>query len=416
MARTETLADLTRAYLLSGQTEELARAIGKRSELSGSASVGDAIALSKRRAASIHLATKMVLSTDFVRTAFDLGQQHPDILLQFLEYARMPFGSVWLEWKDRDARGADKLDESGRVKHAESIGVLLRRIEEADQVERISVEVFTDANPWRPGSISLSVVGAQFLLGPGWLPLPPHDKVLREATEISGAGRLILGGELDPVHEVLKYIPFHPSLDKATMATDIDSVNVLRSRATITMDTPIWPLMKLSWAKAHDKGELAELIKNEMMAMASIIGMLCATISLISMNGEKEMLRFDSISRGATVIRRGKPLPLYEYRMITIVRPQKAVVQMAKRLARTGSADKRWHLVEGHWCHSRKKGDANCSHDYVRELDDEGKPVGQDRHVCTLCGAKKWRRKEFGRGNSLIGVIEKGYEVTTKPR
>lgn len=415
MARTETLADITRAYLLSGQTEELARAIGKRSEFSGSASVGDAIALSKRRAASIHSATKMVLSTDFVRTAFDLGQQHPDILLQFLEYARMPFGSIWLEWRDREARGEPRLGETGHMSHAESIGVLLRRVEEADQVERISAEVFTDANSTRPGSISLSVVGAQFLLGPGWLPLPPHSDLLREATGISGAGRLNLGGA-DPVHEVLKYIPFYQSLDKATAAGDIDSVKVLQSRGVITMDTPIWPMMKFSWEKADDKERLAELIKNEMMAMAGIIGMLCATIALISMNGEKEMLRFDSIPRGAPVIRRGKPLPLYEYRMLTIVRPQKAVVQMAKRLARTGSADKRWHLVEGHWCYSRKKGDANCSHDYVRELDDEGKPVGRDRHVCKTCGAKKWRRKEFGRGNSLIGVIEKGYEVTTKPR
>lgn len=415
MARTETLADVTRAYLLSGQTIELAHAIGSKGKAENIASVRDSIALSKRRAAQIHSATKMVLHQDFARTAFELGEQHPDVLLQFLEYARMPFGSLWLEWKDREVRQADSFVYAGYRQHAETIGVLLRKVEEADQVERVSVEVFTDANAYRPGGVSLACVGAQFLLGSGKLRLPEHESILREMTDLNGAGALDLGGA-DPIDEVLRYIPFHSSLDKGLDENSIESINRLRNMGVITTDTAVWPMLKFSWDMAKDRERLAELVKNEMMATAGILGMLCASIALISMNGEKEMLRFDSIPKGGAVIRHGRPLPLYEYRMLTIVRPQKAVVQIAKRLARTGSTDKRWHIVEGHWCHSRKKGDPNCSHVYTRELDDEGKPVGKARHVCKLCGAKKWRRQEFGRGNSLLGVIEKGYEVTTKPR
>ena len=418
MPRKETLADRTRAYLMSGQAEELVQRMGSamiRNAVLKKPFIKDALAKSRKMAHIIHSTTKMVLEPDFVRTSFELAQQHPAILLQFLEYARMPFGKVWIEWNDRSAR-QPYVGEMDSQDNASLIGVLLRRAEEGEQVERVLLDVFTDVNGKEKHDVSPASVAAQLLLGSGTLSLPGNGAMLSEVVAHTEAAALDLEGA-NPIYEVLRYIPFSLSLNEIKGEADTDSANALRGRAVMTGDTVTQPLMEALW---HDRGtnkhEMADLMMKEMMAMSQTLGIAAAALSLLSMNGEKEMLRIDTVAGGGRVVRLGKPLPLYEYRVISITRPQRAVVRIAKRIAKMGSVDKRWHLVEGHWCHSRKKGDPNCKHDYTRELDKDGKPIGRDRHVCRSCGAKMWRRKEFGRGNSLIGVIEKGYEVTTKPR
>jgi len=85
------------------------------------------------------------------------------------------------------------------------------------------------------------------------------------------------------------------------------------------------------------------------------------------------------------------------------------------------SVPRRFHEVEGHYCHNQEARDyariAGCIHDW-QDTDEDWLPIASDSQtvhhwLCKVCHGKRWWTKEHWRGNPTVGtVIKDQYNVT----
>lgn len=91
--------------------------------------------------------------------------------------------------------------------------------------------------------------------------------------------------------------------------------------------------------------------------------------------------------------------------------------------SRGESIERRWHEVEGHFCHDKTSRDyariAGCIHDWC-DTDDDWIPMAGNyarseihHWQCQACGGKRWWRNKHERGNQNLGEVVKEYKVTT---
>ena len=107
--------------------------------------------------------------------------------------------------------------------------------------------------------------------------------------------------------------------------------------------------------------------------------------------------------------------------MVTISLDPKPILRLIGT-SQGDAVERRWHEVEGHYCHDKTSRDysriAGCIHDW-QDTDNEWNVLTGDharsevKHwLCSSCNGKRWWRNKHERGNPTIGIVKKDYEVT----
>lgn len=382
----------------------------------------------KRMLRQLDGAHRIVLEPDFTEMASDLGEQDPITIARLMTTARLPFPSIWIEWPEQH--------RSPRMMK--------------DAPIRTGMLITPDASIDIPGGgytattvIQAAVTGTDGMALDGHLSCAPspvgfvfnfeHPVVDEHGTVIGWEPtRLMQDREVETTVSLggnyLRSIQKdHP--DQLGLA-----MRLCRHSASVVAD-PFGQIHRgimnycLKKSEAGDADierfteiaeKNAEFMETCTRALHGNFRWLTAIFALMAthLGGDPVVASRKQKGRGSFI--RGKFLPAYEYRVVTLVRPMPTPTFIKRLPAGTGLG-RREHEVEGSWHHQRADSPSCHVHPracpmavWVKIKDDEGNPVGSDQQVCHLCKRRRWRVEAHLRGDRALGVIEKGYKITAK--
>lgn len=363
-------------------------------------------------------AHRMVLSEDFTRVAAKLSLLPPDLLYKAMEVARPPFHTTWFEWPEQ-ARLQILRDEDGQAISegaAETAGALVFR----QGHESPDGFPYTITPLWSSGGvIAGGVTGIAFDFSQPIRDSPaltishakhkPREGETREEfvrRSVADSGSYGLG-----VNYTMRW-----SEDGADRK--VGMLNELIQHFAVCFSLPMGRFFEPGAIAAigEKRPDVAEVLRRITATnVRETVGdgrFILAVLTLLSI---KDRVTFsDPVRPKHKAWVGGKFMPSYEYRTLSIKAPVIDEFRTVRRMMASMQGPRRWHTVRGAWHHSKKQGNPNCDHVYERDRDEDGNPVGSDRHVCMICGHKKWWVPAHGRGDMKIGVIDKGYEVVTR--
>jgi hypothetical protein len=301
----------------------------------------------------------------------------PELILREQMFARAPYDVTWIEfqfrefWETVNGRSADLTSDR-------ELGFLIDHdtayiISEHAQMMPFAYDLH---QPWEPGAeqrfVDLAGTAARTSFGQGngldqffWGSI--YDKLASDERQTLRA------------HHSVRALPLHD---------------------------------KLKW---HQRKVITHLVGESYADLRNIIGLLL----LLNRPSVTSYIRDVPRARGFI---KGKMLPYMAHTVVTIHVDPTPILRLIGTTA-DAAVEKRHHEVRGTWCHDEtyRKGVAQgCVHDWIPHPNHaEGKvhvtPEGiveRDNWLCQLCHGHRWHRDQHSRGNSLVGVVGKNYNVT----
>lgn len=358
-------------------------------------------------------ASKIVLEPDFTELSGAVSREPPQVLYQLLATARMPHEELWLEWPEPvRQRGINPLWQSDPEAPApDRVGLLIHPAPEVGPTAYVGTLCSgygPDAGP--------SPVGLAFSF---------HEPIQDANGDVTGLTRLedaeaserFTGLGRGYLRYVAQNFPDQFELGKrlaqhaasttvepmGAIHTAFIKAGIARGREDIQEAHTVW----LRQCSAETDGTFRWLL---------------VALALLQTHHGGELLANSTPKTGKQVFVRGKFLPKYEYRVVTLVRPQHAP-DIVRGITHSPGIGRREHDVIASWHHQRAPVAACTVHPQKCTLDgrahwsrvvdpDTGEGVGSDQQRCTWCGRKRWHVPEHVRGDRKLGRVEKGFEVT----
>ena len=366
---------------------------------------------------------------DAATAASKLGQLHPELLLEMLHRARLPYPKMFIEWPVRAQFEGVGIAEHIAEDAPEWTGVFLEALNPNGTQYRITHVGFTREDD--SGGLVLSPLTIYVdTEDPARVPENMRDTLLicEKAHMSRLTMRMLLLGSA--------YVGPRP-VDVKTVA-DLPE-EALDEVLGLDPGSPLHETRKqicqqvtrhASWQFTPELPSYKEALQNEKyagrriaeIAQASVMecltegsGMFREVISILALINARDYSS-EVVTKSGTGGRfvRGKRIPYMTHRQLTIKVPREVVVNKLIKVIGEGIPRRR-HEVTGHWCNSHKVGDPTCKHDpivgcqravYVAET--------ENMELCLVCGHRRWWRATHERGDAQIGYVTKDTVVKKK--
>jgi len=344
---------------------------------------------------------RFYVDEEVTRAATRLGVQHPEILMQMLRRARLPFGRVWVEWDNRA-----QAEESGIVDETapDRFGVLVERLDEQEPLYRMTpVGLITGETRGAGQAVGVSPISVVYHLDHpvAGLPLTADQRQIAEIADL-------------PEDYVRKTLIGSAYVGQVSDRNDQEEVqhrialcDTLAAHATNVLTPFMAPLIRRTLAGDGriNRDVLQRIMRTEVIENS---GTWRFVISLFALINARDYVESEQTYRaGKSRMVGGNIVPFLDHWLVSLKLPRKIVEARIIRQM-TEAIPRRRHEVIGHWKHSRKHGDPNCEHAYVSET--------PTRERCAICGAARWWVNEFERGDASIGYIIKDRLVESRKR
>lgn len=283
-----------------------------------------------------------------------------------LQFVRLPFDPLWIEWP--------LVGGSFR-------GVLI----EAWRNEPGLYEAVCPVCVFKPTSKETEKMGVLESVGltsMRWdfrdeVPKPPPETAVRES-----------GG--DDNNEVLSLLP--------EWVTDRASRDVFERRCWPVV-RPYFELTKAALVEKLGQERVGDLL---WAAIKAEVEEAWFPVIVLALMQQRVLVVPDRQFRpkGAMILK-GRRVPFLGRSVIEIALPR--VVHATDGESAGHGAPKRRHEVAGHWCFNRRV-DPGCAHDWQAL-------VSGQRYQCAKCGGKRWRRRAHERGNATLGWVQQERHV-----
>jgi hypothetical protein len=331
---------------------------------------------------------RFYLDDEVATAAITLGAEHPDILLEMLHRARLPFRSCWVEWTNLGKYGlSPNLDDPQRV------GCLIERLDET--VPHYRMLVF--AGGYRQARAPIVTVASMTIEYRLDRPMLPADETAHAslATLVNLPAQYIRQTLIGTV-----YIEQGPrEHDADAIAHRIALCDALSHYATLTLSPWLQPIIdSLPQADLPRRQAITSGLRGDILENTGIWRFIITVFALIN---TRDYVDTDKTFRqGKSRVTASKVVPYLEHRLVTLKLPRPIVVARVRR-AMAEAIPRRRHEVTGHWKQNRSKGLAGCEHVYVDET--------PKRQVCVTegCGHRRWWVDEFERGDASRGFVIK---------
>jgi hypothetical protein len=364
--------------------------------------------------ATLNRAHKFVLADDFNAISTRWMDQPPPVLEQLLATARLPFDPMWIETRSRGFLMQSFVRKEERGKYPTLGGVELPDFRCSTDDAWFQVQIFY----WKRGD--QPVIGAYpmaTLFSPTGMKTRAFRNPIESFTQEKTKYRDILhhafgydyfrkhkrryAGLLTDLGDHVHFISMppgnfhiHTCMEAARYFGHLDDIRVTKAFSDYS-----------DWAVGS--------VGPGFRFSAAVLAMLSTHI------GGGPLLNYRP-ERAPPVFIRGRYLPAYEFKVVTLTRPMSAPRLLRRafppRLAHAEGM--RWHEVAGAW-HHRRAANAICAQHpracptaaWAALYGDDGKRLGADQQACEVCQRKRWRIEQHPRGDKNLGIVEKGFEV-----
>lgn len=305
----------------------------------------------------------------------------PELLIRESKFARAPYELTWIEFNS-SLFWQTLHDDVGHEDHARNIGILI----DGDMVITI-----TGGYPSDPLTTMLTPFAYGLNTDPDqWRMLGAPESNLKTSLTV-------------------KQIPIDQFMQ---------TVNRFYwgSTAASIPDEILNPISKnfSSWAIIERVLHLSE--KKLLFVMKECQGDLRNIIALLLMLNRPSITRYVQDLPNRRGFLRNKLIAYQAHTSVTVSLDPKPILKLIGT-PQGESVERRWHEVEGHYCHDRTSRDyariAGCLHDW-QDTDDEWTLLRQghahskvEHWICKACGGKRWWRDSHSRGNPLIGMVKR---------
>lgn len=344
----------------------------------------------RRAAKEIHDALiasqRYFLDEEVVRSATQLGVQHPDILLAMLPRGRLPFRKLWIEWDQRIA-----IDEAGQTSESDAPPRTGAYVEEISGIQEYPVYRITelgfayDMDPPRASTNPTSIVYSV-------------DQPILERMPALNDARLKLANFMNMSPHVMDLCLLGSAYqidgnDEEGTKHRTALCSKLAAYATHTW-SPFWPGHKeLTGSKLAS--HYVPVFQNSILEFSGTWRFLMSVFALIQ---SREYTHHERIINPAKRRYVGnKQVPYLQYWRVSLKLPRKVVIRGLISSTRDALPRAR-HNVEGHWI-SRRSDDPTCDHVDVSET--------PSRYRCALCHRARYFQRDHMRGSAEVGFVKK---------
>lgn len=292
-----------------------------------------------------------------------LVDDHPELIVQYSEFARAPFPTTWIE-----VPATTTLEKGAEVRH----GWLIKG---NDIYSFLEV-----ANNGVPSTTMLTPVVATL-----HRPMP-----LAEQYKFADLGQTSRLGIDQVMWGRVLYEKIPTKLRKS-----------LREQHSLGLTMP-WKSALHEKNKELSQKMLTNLVHGEMV---DVLGFL---MLLMRPNHAKVIREAGKERRRSTG---GKWKTFFAHNVVTVDLESKPLVKRIKAAVRRENNLRRRHEVRGHYCHNEAaKRTSSHTHEWAQ--------VSDTMWECAYphCGAKRWWKKAHERGSAEVGYVTKHYEVTDSRR
>jgi len=343
--------------------------------------------------------------------AMTLAQEHPDILCGMLKRARSPYPVTWLEW-DNHVR----LRCIGREPDFDApirVGAIIERLDDSRPRYRMSSYAVNEGEDGiKSTPPMLSVV---YDLD---APISDNAPESAEAALLSRLTKLpqeymrlaMLGSSWNgPKGEVGTFIPNMFVGDQEGMQFFQKLLYEMSKHAVWGFNPIVLPaVLPTLHAATKNSFKWKEWCAGLQAYIFEDAGLWRFVISLLALLNAHNFIEQEHPGRTeGRFTYKSKSIPYLQHRVVKLKLPRKIVERQALReySELAGQARPR-HEVAGHFAESRKRGDPNCEHAWVRETD--------TRDRCVLCKKAFWWVRDHCRGSAEVGFILEERLVQTK--
>jgi hypothetical protein len=374
-----------------------------------------------RRAANLIRAAlissqRYFLDDDVVRAATDLGVQHPDILIEMLARARLPFPKMWIEWDQRVV--LEHLDIQVAEDAPPIIGAYIEQISAPGEFPIFKItEMGLDhtSQPVRAAAHATSIIYSLDHPILERIPLLHQERSsLARFTGISKEvmDQCLLGSTYSQVDaDLSKYLnlPEHLSTEaqerKAMADHRLELCRKLANHASHSLSS-FWPSYENMLSGSRRQLDIWE--KAVSFSILNFSGTWRFLVSVLALIQARDYTTSVQPPRNSAKRRfvGNKVVPYLQHWRVSLKLPRKVILRDMVYSTRDSLPQPRKE-VEGYW-RSHHEHDVTCQHVDVSET--------PDRFRCALCKRALWFTPSHVRGSSEVGFVKKDRVVEKRNR
>jgi hypothetical protein len=350
---------------------------------------------------------QFLVDEEVTKTAARIGIEQPEILIQLLRRARLPFENIYVEWFNRVACTSG--GEEAHPDAPEKIGCFIQTIQSDKPLYRMTI-VGGIGNGFGASKILISPLSYVFRTDEKPSPNKKEIEFIKNVTSYdesflnkANVGTAYVTANLKNMVDAVQLLPYgHHSKVPDHFYAGITKVNVCEEfmEHCTTCLTPITKQEVISTYDIEPK-VIKEYLRSDVVESAGTYRFIVSLLALI--NTREYITQTKSSRPQQKKLIAGKIVPYIEHITVSLKVPREIVEQYVRDSF--GTSDKRQHDVMGSWRSYKNDGNRKCDHAYVYEEN------STTRQRCVHCKKLKWYTGGYKRGNPQLGIIVKTHKL-----